>query len=76
MKIDRIGVCEINTHLSRDCVVQRLDVAPLISKLDQGSAAAAYKHERLFHWPVALKLRMSMTLDMGGGQGQYDKDHM
>ena len=48
---------------------QCLDVAPLIAKLAPGSATAAYKSEFLFHRPVALDLRMSMTLDMRGDRG-------
>ena len=53
------------SRLSFEC----LDVAPLISELAQGSATAGYKGECLFHRPVALDSRMSMTLDVRGDRG-------
>ena len=50
------GVSE--RHSSRSCSsFQCLDVAPLISKLTQGSTTAAYKSECFFHRPVALDSR-------------------
>jgi len=48
---------------------QGLDVAPLICMLAQGSAAAAYKNACLVHRPIALSLRVSLTLGMTGGRG-------
>ena len=57
------------THLGRVCPLNISTSLPLISMLAQGSATAACKIVCLLHWPVALDLRTSMTLDMTGDRG-------
>ena len=62
-------MCEINTHLSPGRFFKVSTSLPSFQKMAQESAAAAYKHECLFHRPIALSLRVSLTLGMAGGRG-------
>ena len=44
-----------------------LDLDPPCFKVDASSATAACNNERLFHTAVALHLRASINIDIGGG---------
>ena len=71
--IDRAVVREMNTQLDRAVCYSLLDPSPLISKLTQSHATAAYKNECLFHTYVALNFGMRMNMDIGGKGGKSGK---
>ena len=55
-----------NKHSRWHWCFQCPDPAPLISKLEERCPTAANKNECLFHRPIALTLRISVKLTLGG----------